>query len=167
MTYARRLFGPLLLVVLLGGQPHAQTAPSNIAVENAWARATPRGAKTGAVYLTLVNNGASDDRLLSATTPVADNVRFHKETEENGVARMRPLQSVALGHGGKVVFGPGDMHMMLVGLKQPLTEGQSVALTLEFEKSGKVEVTAPVAKIGAMEPATSPMTHGTDHTMHP
>src|SRR5258708_36986749 len=100
--------------------------------------------------------GVGDDRLLSATTPAADKVQFHKETEENGVSRMRQLQSVALGHGAKVVFKPGDMHIMLVGLKQPLTEGQSVALTLELEKSGKVEVTVPVARIGAMEACAIP-----------
>src|SRR5712691_3184152 len=110
--------------------------------------------------------GTRDDRLLGATTSVADKVQFHKDMEENGVSRMRQLQTVELGRGTTTVFKPGVMHVMLVGLKQPLKEGQTFALALEFEKAGKVEVTVPVAKIGAMEHGSAnPAAHGADH-MH-
>jgi hypothetical protein len=36
-------------------------------------------------------------------------------------------------------------------LKQPLIEGSSVPITLTFEKAGKVQVTAKIAGIGAMD----------------
>jgi copper(I)-binding protein len=52
----------------------------------------------------------------------------------------------------KVIFKPGEMHMMMVGLKQPLTEGQTFPLALQFEKAGTIDVTIPIEKVGAMQP---------------
>jgi copper(I)-binding protein len=127
------------------------SAANTISVELAFARATPGRAVTGAAYMTLVNGGTSADKLVGAETPAADKVQFHKETEENGISRMREVHDVQLAPGAKIVFKPGEMHMMLVGLKQPLIEGQTFPLTLQFEKAGKVEVTVPIQKVGAMQ----------------
>ena len=145
------LAAALLLALSLSNQTHAQTSTNTITVEQAWARATPGGARTGAAYMTLLNSGASADRLLSATTPVADQVQFHKQTEDNGVSRMREVHNVELSPGGKIIFKPGDMHMMIVGLKQPLKEGQTFPLTLQFEKAGRIDVSVPIEKVGAMK----------------
>jgi copper(I)-binding protein len=131
------------------GQPSTQNA---ISVERPWARATPAGAKTGAAYMTLVNKGASADRLVSATTSVAEKVKFHSVSEENGISRMREMRSVDVAPGKNVTFSPGGMHIMLVGLKKPLKEGESVPMTLIFEKGGKVDVMLSVARVGAMQP---------------
>ena len=157
----------VLLAFLVSGHAHAQTsAASAIHVENTWARATPARAKTAAAYVTVINTGRSGDRLLSATTPVAQTVQFHKESEENGISRMRALSSVELDPGAKVVFKPGDMHMMMTGLKQPLKEGETFPLTLQFEKAGKIEINVPVAKVGAMQHGDmSSMMHGPDGPM--
>ncbi|MCK1277378.1 copper chaperone PCu(A)C [Bradyrhizobium sp. 61] len=142
----------VLLAFGIGGASQAQTPAANsIVVEQPWARATPPGAKTGAAYLTVMNNGATPDRLLGATTPLADKVEFHKETEESGVSRMREVPSVEVQPGAKVTFKPGEMHMMMVGLKQPLKEGQNLPLTLQFEKAGNVAVTASIGNVGAMK----------------
>jgi long-chain acyl-CoA synthetase len=84
-------------------------------------------------------------------TAVADKVQFHQDTEDNGVSRMREIPAVELVPGAKVVFKPGEMHMMLVGLKQPLVQGQTVSLTLRFAKAGNVEITVPVEGVGAMQ----------------
>src|SRR6266481_1330158 len=121
MRHPSHLIVTLLLALYVGSAARAQTsAASTIVVDQPFARATPKGAMTGAAYMALVNNGASADRLVGATTPVADKIQFHKETEDNGVSRMREVQSVDLEPGAKVSFKPGDMHMMIVGLKQPL-----------------------------------------------
>jgi hypothetical protein len=49
-----------------------------------------------------------------------------------------------------VTLKPGGLHVMLTGLKQPLSEGQSFPLTLTFEKAGAIETTVKIAKAGAM-----------------
>ena len=151
MKWLPHLATVLLLVLFVGNQTHPQTSTNTITVEHAWARATPGGARTGAAYMTLMNTGASADRLLSATTPVADQVQFHKEIEDNGVSRMREVHNVELSPGGKIIFKPGDMHMMIVGLKQPLKEGQTFPLSLQFEKARHIDVTVPIEKVGAMQ----------------
>jgi periplasmic copper chaperone A len=168
MRHPAHLIVTLLLVLCVGGAARAQTsAASTIVVEQPFARATPKGAMTGAAYMTLLNNGASAERLVGATTPVADKVQFHQASEENGVSRMREVPSVDLEPGAKVSFKPGDMHMMIVGLKQPLVQGQTLSLALQFEKAGNVEVTVPIQGIGAMQHDNNmgPMTHGPDGPM--
>jgi copper(I)-binding protein len=166
MRYAVNLMSSVALALLIAGQLHAQTrGPNEITVEQPWARATPKGAKTGAAYMTLINNGASTDRLLGATTPVADQVQFHEVTEENGVSRMREVKTVELDPAAKIVFKPSEMHMMIVGLKQPLKEGQTFPLTLQFEKAGKIDVTVPIEKVGAMQHQDmGSMAHGASTT---
>lgn len=152
MTRMVYLVAGLLLALCFGGELQAQASAARaIAVEQPWARATPAGAKTGAVYLTLINNGTATDQLVGATTPLADKVQFHKETEENGVSRMREMPNVDLAPGAKITFKPGEMHMMMVGLKQPLKEGETFVLTLQFAKAGSIAVTVPIEKVGAMQ----------------
>ena len=157
----------LLLALAINGQVHAQIPDAkSIVIDHPWARATPAGAKTGAAYMTLINNGDSGDRLLAAKTPVADSVQFHSVSEENGVSRMREMRAVEVPPGGKVTFSPGGMHIMVVGLKQPLKEGQTFPLSLTFEKAGKVEVTVFIAKVGAMQHGDmAPMMHEHGDTM--
>jgi len=157
----------LLLLLLSAGQAHPQTSGQNaIVVERPWARATPAGARTGVVYVTLINNGSSNDSLLSAATPVADQVQFHSASQENGVSRMREMRTVEVAPGARVAFSPGGLHIMVVGLKQPLKEGQTFPLTLNFEKAGKIDVMVPIAKVGAMQGGRmGSMTHGADEPM--
>ena len=152
MRFASHFIAVALIAFGVTAHAQAQTShPSTIGVENAWARATPAGAKTGAAYVAVINNGGTSDRLLSAATPLAQEVQFHRETKDNGISRMRELHRVEIDPGAKVIFKPGDMHMMMVGLKQPLKEGETFPLTLTFEKAGKIDVTVSVAKVGAME----------------
>jgi copper(I)-binding protein len=162
MRHPAHLIVTVLLALCVGSAARAQTsAASTIVVEQPFARATPKGAMTGAAYMTLLNNGASADRLVGATTPVADKVQFHQASEENGVSRMREVPSVDLEPGAKIVFKPGEMHMMIVGLKQPLVQGQTFPLALQFEKAGNIEVTVPIQGIGAMQHDNmGPMTPG-------
>lgn len=167
MRSVSKLTCALLFSLLCFGQAYAETPGTNaIVVENVWARATPAGAKTGAVYMTLINNGTIPDRLLGVTTPAAGSVQIHKVSEENGVSSMRELPTMDMAPGTKVIFKPSDMHAMLVGLKQPLKEGQTIPLILNFEKAGRVNVVASVAKVGAMQGGSmGSMMHAPDGSM--
>jgi hypothetical protein len=151
MTYRVLLVLVLGMCVGIAGQARAQTpSASTIAIEQPWARATPAGAKTGAAYLTIINRGSASDRLVSASTPMASKVQFHEETNDNGIMRMRELPSLEIQPGATVTFKPGGMHIMLVGVKQQIKEGQTFPLVLKFEKAGEIDLQIPVAKAGAM-----------------
>ena len=70
------------LIIVLGVYMPVQAAPptaGSITVEKVWARATPKGAPNAAVYLTLVNNGSETDRLIGASSPIANDIQFHEE----------------------------------------------------------------------------------------
>ena len=123
---------------------------SGIRVDGAWARATPGAAKTGAVYLSITNTGKTADRLIAVSTPVAAQAETHTMKMENGIMEMRPLGPVTIEPGKTFAFVPNGNHIMLVGLKAPLKEGNTLPLTLTFDHAGTREVTVSIAKIGAM-----------------
>ena len=146
-----------LLAAFLAGPAAAQSGnPPAVQAVNVWARATPQGAKTGAAYMTLINRGQADDRLVGVTTPVAGEAEIHSMTFENGVMMMRPVPGIDVKAGATAMLKPGGYHVMLMDLKQPLVEGQSFPITLSFEKSGPVQVTAKIGGIGAMDGGLPP-----------
>ena len=140
----------LLLASVLPWAPSAAQSKA-VEVDNAWARATPGKAETGAAYVTLKAT-AGADRLIGATTPVAKKAELHTMTMEGGVMKMRPLTGIDLPAGQPVTLKPGAMHIMLLGLTAPLHAGQSFPLTLQFEKAGTEMVDVSVEQIGAMGP---------------
>lgn len=138
----------LLTLIAAGGAALAED--SGIRIDQVWARATPGAARTAAIYLTVTNVGTTPDTLTAASTPTADKSELHVMKMENGIMEMRPVASIAIAPGKSVVLEPNGYHIMLVGLKAPLKEGDKVPLTLTFEHAGAQQVTASVAKIGAM-----------------
>lgn len=139
------------IVVVIGAWASvAAEASSSIVVERAWARASPNGAPNGAAYLTLVNNGSESDRLIGASSPVAENILFHEEKIENGIAKMHQLEAIEVLPGAAVRLKPGGIHLMMQ-LKRQLQLGEAFPLTLNFEKAGAVEVTINIGRVGAMD----------------
>jgi copper(I)-binding protein len=130
-----------------GGHGDATSfAVGDLVVENAWARESVT--RTGAVYLTVRNGGDQDDRLTGVSAEVADKAMLHSSVMQDGVMRMSPVDAVEIPAGGEAVLEPGGLHVMLIGLKAPLEEGKSFALTLEFENVGEVEVMTMIEDIG-------------------
>ena len=124
----------------------AIAAEDAVRIEQAWARATPGGATTGAAYLTIESREA--DRLVAVETPVAGRAELHSHAMESGVMKMRPVDGVAVGPGQPATLKPGGDHIMLVGLTEPLRAGQSFPLTLYFAKAGTMQVTVAVEAAG-------------------
>lgn len=125
---------------------------SGIKIDQAWARATPGAAKTGAIYMTITNTGTAPDTLQSVSTPAATAADLHQMTMNGNVMEMRPVGPLTIDPGKSVVLAPNGYHLMLTGLKAPLKEGQTVPVTLTFAHAGAQQVTASIAKVGAMGP---------------
>jgi copper(I)-binding protein len=113
-----------------------------VTVEDAWARPVPAAGGNGAVYLRLVNAGNEADQLLGGESPVAVAVEVHKTTMAEGVMKMEPIPSLEIPAKGEVQLEPGGLHVMLIELNEPLGPGDTLPITLRFEKSGekKLEV---------------------------
>jgi periplasmic copper chaperone A len=135
----------------------ALAQPIQLEVDNAWAGATPGKAENGAAYVTITSPTA--DRLVSASTPVAKKAELHTMSMQGMVMKMRPVSGVDIPPGRAVTLKPGGEHIMLMGLNQPLREGQSFPLTLDFEKAGPRTVTVTVEKAGAKGPGPAATQH--------
>lgn len=130
--------------------PAHEARAGGVEIVHPYAVPSVPGASNGAAYITaLENGGKTADRLLRVSTPAAQRVELHTmSVDAQGVMRMREIDAIELAPGAKVTMQPGmGMHLMLIGLKQPLKAGDSFPITLEFAKAGKVEL-----KLGVQAP---------------
>ena len=146
---------PLLVAVLLAAPLAAFGDEAGVHVDHAWSRAAMAGHE-GAVYLTITDTG-TQDTLTGITTPVATKADLHETINDHGVMKMRPVATLTVEPGKPVTLAPGGYHIMLMGLKQALKQGDSFPVTLSFAKAGQVTATATVEKAGATMPS---MDHG-------
>ena len=152
---ARAVLGAAVLCAAGVAAAHGATA-GDVRVDHPFATPSLGGARNGAAYIaTLENTGSRPDRLLRASAAVAARTELHTmSVDDGGVMRMREVAEIALAPGAAVKMRPGQgLHIMLMELKQPLKEGDSFPMTLEFERGGKVEVKVvvqvPKARDGA------------------
>ena len=144
-----------LSFLLIAAAPvHAQESPIHVA--DAKARPTAPGG-TGVVYMIVMNHGTADDDLTGLSTPVADKAEMHRTMDMNGMSRMEAVADLPVKAMDAATFGPGGLHVMLTGLKQPLKIGDSFPLTLTFAKAGPVTITVSVQQIKAAAKPTADM----------
>ena len=118
-----------------------------------WARATPKGASSGAAYMTITNTGKTPDKVSCVSSDASAECQIHTMTMDNGVMQMRPVEGgLEIKPGETVTLKPGGFHMMLVNLKHPLEQGNTIKATLKFDSAGSVDVDYPIAAIGAAAP---------------
>lgn len=142
----------LLLAPACVALPALAQQRGDIAVTAPWTRAAGQNG-TGAGFLAIANRGTAPDRLVGASSPLARITEIHTHIREGDILRMRPVAAVDLPPGETVTLQPGGFHLMLIGLKQPLIQGQTVPVTLRFERAGEVEVTLAIQPAGARGPA--------------
>lgn len=122
----------------------------DIEIGHPWTRATPPMARVAGGYLELTNTGDTADRLLGGSSPVAARVEIHNMEMTDGIMKMRPVpEGVEIPAAETVHLAPGGYHLMLLELKQPITEGEMVPVTLEFEQAGAVDVELAAGPIGS------------------
>ena len=146
----------LILIAALSASASArQYGLGDLSVERPWARELPPVAPNGAAYLRIENAGAVADQVVSASSPMARRVEFHTHEMDGGVMKMRRVHWVEVPARGSVRFEPGGLHVMLIGLKEPLVAGGSFSLTLGFRNAGELEVEVEITDV-----------ESTDHSRH-
>jgi periplasmic copper chaperone A len=99
-----------------------------------------------ALYLTIRSTGTAADRLVGASTSVATRAELHTVEKKGNDMVMYQVPAVDVPAGGEVQLKPGSFHVMLFGLTRDLKEGDTVDVSLQFEKAGTVPVRAVVRK---------------------
>lgn len=147
----------LILAGLLGV---STLLASNIKVENPYVRATPPNLPNSAAFMTVSNNSDKAVAIVKASSSVSKVVELHTHDMKDGVMKMYQVAKIDVPANGKVNLKPGGFHVMLIGLNNPLKEGENVSFTLEFSNGETQTITAPVKKV------MSGMKHHGKHMHH-
>ena len=154
------LFFVLLAAALpVSAQRHGT---GSVTIEGAWARELPPVSVNGAAYVTIANEGDRPDRLTGASSAIAERVEIHVHEQAGGMMAMRRLDGLDLPPGEHVRFAPGGMHLMLIGLEDPLEKGGRFTVRLTFASAPPVEIEVPVMAMDAA-PAES-QDHSRNHS---
>jgi copper(I)-binding protein len=150
----RRLALPLFLATLMAAPAFAGSV---IEVMHPWARPTIPN-RPGVTYFGVHNFGDTADRLIGARAQGVGKIEIHEAKQKDGVMTMTPIEAVDIPAGGMAHLGPGGFHLMMFGIDPPLKEGDTLEMTLIFEKAGEVSITVPVSK-----KMGDPLHHGEGH----
>ena len=121
-----------------------------VLVRDGWIQEGPPSQTITAAYMTIENKTGGGISLKSASTEVAQTVELHKMELVDGMMKMRRVESIDIPDGGTAELKPGGYHLMVIGLKKQLKEGDKVAITLEFAGGFRKMITLPVKPRSAM-----------------
>ncbi len=124
----------------------AASAAAQVTVRDPWIRATVPAAQATGAFMELVST--QDVRLVDVTTPVAGIVEIHQMSMKGDRMMMSAVDSIELTAGKPVALASGGYHIMMMDLKRQMKAGETVPMTLVFEKKNKmrelVQVQVPV-----------------------
>ena len=119
-------------------------------------RAVPPGANISAVFMNVKNNTSTDLAIVSVDSSVADSVELHNNSTEDGKMKMRRIDQIKLNANSEIKLKPGGLHIMLIGLKRPLVEGDKIDLRVNLSDATSQSLEVPVVNI---RPTMNKMTH--------
>ena len=131
----------VLLCSLVTGAIYAE-----IIVTGATVRLLPPGVPNTAAYFSIQNSSDTTKILIGASADFATKAEIHNHIMVNDMMRMEQQSEVVINSGQSVQFAPGGLHIMLFGLKQPLSEGESVAISLQTKDGESIIISAKVAR---------------------
>jgi periplasmic copper chaperone A len=137
---ALRILLPLCLTPTQPALLGRGISAGDIRIEHPYA--TPASGGAGSVYLAQLRNlGGRPERLLGASTPVAERVELQSGRDGGGtLRRFDAVAAIDVEPGADLRMLPGKgARLQLVGLKRALRDGDSFALALQFERAGRVE----------------------------
>lgn len=136
----------ILLICLSVLSFNCLAADAPINVDNAYVRQAPPTQQVLAVFMTLNNDSDQPRALVRVEGDVADSIELHTHIHDNGVMRMRQVEKIDVPANGSIELQPGGFHIMLIGIKAPLSLGQEVELSLHFDDDSIKAITLPVKK---------------------
>ncbi len=131
----KRVCGSVLLTVA-----SLSATAESVLVNDPYVREPVPGRSMSAAFMTLTNTSDQAQRLVSVSAPWASSIEIHTHLHENGVMKMRQIESLEVPAGESVTLEPGGLHLMLFGLKTPLKS--ELPMTFCFDNSECVAHTA-------------------------
>lgn len=129
---------------------------NQVTVNTPYVRLAPPHAPATAAFMVIKNTGNSEVKLIKANNPASRITELHTHLNDGGVMKMRPVPAIDIKAGGEALLQPGGLHIMLIDLKAPLKEGDSVPITLTFADGSSMQIEARVMR---PSPTGMPMQH--------
>ncbi len=136
----------LILILALGAGSTALAAgqADALVVSEPYVRAAPPGVQAAAAFMVLRNTAGAPLRVIKGESPQATTTELHTHRQEDGMMKMRPVDEIAVPAGASVELKPGGLHVMLIGPKVTLKEGDTVSLSLGLADGSSKTITLPV-----------------------
>ena len=139
-----RMLKPAFCFVLTVALAACSAPGPKLDVHDGWTRETGQS-DLAAAYVTIDNKGGADQ--LTGVRATIGQAMLHESAMDGGVMRMRPIaagEGLVVPSNGRLHLAPSGTHVMLTGLKKPLTAGDRFDMTLLFDKAGPRKVTVTV-----------------------
>lgn len=139
-----RLASALLAAASISATAHAAGAADSITVVDPYVRQAPPGAPATGAFMVIKNSGSKEIKVLKADNPASKITELHTHLNEGGMMKMRQVKDIPVPAGGEAVLKPGGLHVMLIDLKTPLKDGDTVPITLSFDDGSSKKIDVPV-----------------------
>lgn len=121
-----------------------------IEITNAYVREVPPTMTNSAAYMTLANETDRDVAVIDGASDASKVVELHTHDNVNGMMQMKRVPRIVIPAKGETQLKPGGLHLMLIGLKKPLKQGDNVAVSIQFDNNESVTINAPVKRVRRM-----------------
>lgn len=153
----------MFLAAAFGERAFSKDAQSLVS-DDAWAPPSLDGASVGTAFVTLRNPTDTAITLTNLASDVAQTVELHDHTMENGVMQMRRVESMVIPANSAITMKPGSYHLMLIGLKRPLHDGEVIDIMITPQKGDTMNVNFPVSQARLLEALKS--RNSSEHEHH-
>lgn len=137
----------LLSFVFAGVSTPVQAIKKSIEIDSAYVRATIPGTNVSSAYMNIVNNADEAIVLVGASGKISDRIEIHQHLMEDGMMKMRQVDSLVIAANNQVILQPSGYHLMIFNLVKPLAVGSDITVTLQFSDGKNVDVALPVQSI--------------------
>lgn len=118
--------------------------PEGLVLEAGWVRAMPPGKGMTAAYGALTNWQSDTVIVRSFASDQFADVSLHRTIVEDGISRMRAVESLSLEPGQTVLLEPGGLHLMLMGPSGSFSPGDRVSLGFITADGARFDFAVPV-----------------------
>ena len=110
----------------------AENGATTVTFDDGWAKATDT--EMSGVFGTIRNPGDTDLHLTGVDGDLGGSTELHETVPgASGMMMQEREDGFVIPAGGELVLEPGGNHIMLMDLDEPITTGQQITLTLEFD----------------------------------
>ena len=118
---------------------------TRVAASDSWVKLPAPGERGAMAFVAIENPTMYGIYVTSATADAASKVEL-RDGRQSGDARLQPIEFITVPAYDRVGMGPGGIHLLLIDLKRPLKEGDTIMLTLSTDNAGTLEVAAIVRR---------------------